>query len=253
MALQSARIIFNDSQTQCNKDLTDYLKRNTEVAIRRGGLAFRFEIATPNDLIELRRMKVKKLPAMIINNMPYVGNQAIIAELQRCVKNSKRSVPVKTEEEIVREYHMHALGNITKDAEGRLKVHDEQERDETENLMSAFNREITRRGASAGHVPENDDEDPEYNQRMHRPQPSRPARNTQQDMDDEEPQQPQRRNPQDRGNAFTTPQQRPDNVVNPAMEDAFNSLKNISRNATADDARDDEMMAALLNRMGGGD
>jgi hypothetical protein len=37
------------------------------------------------------------------------------------------------------------------------------------------------------------------------------------------------------------------------MADAFESLRAIGRNATKEDAQDDQMMAALLDRMGGGD
>lgn len=249
MVLQAASIVFNDSASQFNKDLTDFLARNLETAIRKGGITFQFKIAKPADLAGLRQMGVKRLPAMLINNKPYVGVPDIIAEIRSRVKNSRQTAPEKSEEEVIRDYQMAALGNITKDAEGRLQVHDEPEKDETEDLMASFNREIQRRGAAIGHGGggEDDDEQP----RARRPPPPNPSRTTDRDMggdddDDEEPRQPPARRP-------APPRQRPrdDNIDNPAMDDAFESLRAIGRNATKEDAQDDQMMAALLGRMGG--
>ncbi len=254
MVLQSASIVFSDSASQFNKDLTDFLQRNLETAIRKGGLSFQFKITKPSDLPGLRQMGVKRLPAMIINNKPYIGVPDIIAEIRSRVKNSRQSAPEKSEEEIIREFQMAALGNITKDAEGRLQVHDEPEKDETEGLMSAFNREIARRGATIGHSanPDGDDDD-EPGPRMRRPPPPAPARNTDREHDDDDDDDEPRRRPPQRRAPPPRQQPRADNLDNPGMADAFDSLKAISRNATADDAKDDEMMAALLGRMGGGD
>lgn len=256
MVLQAASIVFNDSASQFNKDLTDFLKRNLETAIRKGGLSFQFKITKPADLAGLRQMGVKRLPAMLINNKPFVGVPDIIAEIRARVKNSRNVAPEKSEDEIVREFQMAALGNITKDAEGRLQVHDEPEKDESESLMSAFNREIQRRGATAGHGGggDNDDDDPQP--RMRRPPPPQPSRTTDRDMggddDDDDDDQPRRRPQRPRA---PPPRQQPraDNLDNPAMADAFESLRAIGRNATKEDAQDDQMMAALLDRMGGGD
>lgn len=256
MVLQAASIVFNDSASQFNKDLTDFLKRNLETAIRKGGLSFQFKIAKPADLAGLRQMGVKRLPAMLINNKPFVGVPDIIAEIRVRVKNSRNVAPEKSEDEIVREFQMAALGNITKDVKGRLQVHDEPENDESESLMAAFNREIQRRGTTAGHGGggDNDDDDPQP--RMRRPPPPQPSRTTDRDMggddDDDDDDQPRRRQQRHR---VPPPRQQPraDNLDNPTMADAFESLRAIGRNATKEDAQDDQMMAALLDRMGGGD
>lgn len=251
MVLQAASIVFNDSASQFNKDLTDFLKRNLETAIRNGGLSFQFKITKPADLAGLRQMGIKRLPAMIINNKPFVGVPNIIAEIRSRVKNSKNIAPEKSEEEIVREYQIAALGNITKDNEGRLQVHDEPETDENDNLMSAFNREIQRRGATAGHNKDDQDDGDNPQPRMQRPPPPQPARTTDRDMgnDDDDDDGPPIRLPQ--RHQVPPQQQRVDNLNNPAMADAFESLKSISRNATKEDAQDDQMMAALLDRMSG--
>ena len=246
MVLQAASIVFNDSASQFNKDLTDFLRRNLETAIRKGGLTFHFKIAKAADLAGLRQMGVKRLPAMIISGKPYVGVPDIIAEIRARVKNSRFEAAEKTEDEIVRDYQIQALGHITKDAEGRLQVHDEPERDDSQYMMAKFNREIQRRGAAAGHAADNDDLDGPP-QRMQRP-PPQPSRDVDRDMEeDDEPRRPAGR----QAYAPARPPARPDNLDNPNMGDAFESLQRIGRNATAEDAKDDEMMGALLARMGG--
>ncbi len=248
MVLQSASIVFNDSASQFNKDLTDFLSRNLETAIRKGGITFQFKIAKPADLAGLRQLGVKRLPAMLINNKPYVGVPDIIAEIRSRVKNSRQTAPEKSEDEVIRDYQMQALGNITTDKEGKFQIHDEPEKDDTEDLMSAFNREIQRRGAAAGHSSGGNNDDDEH-PRVRRPPPGQPSRTTDRDMggdddDDDSPaRQPAKRAPPPRQ------QPRADNIDNPDMSDAFESLKSIGRNATKEDAQDDQMMAALLGRM----
>ncbi len=254
MVLQAASVVFNDSASQFNKDLTDFLKRNLETAIRKGGLSFQFKIAKPADLAGLRQMGVKRLPTMLINNKPFVGVPNIIAEIRARVKNSRNVAPEKSEDEIVREFQMAALGNITKDADGRFQIHDEPEKDESESLMSAFNREIQRRGAAAGHG-EGDDNDDDQQSRMRRPPPPQPSRTTDRDMggdddDDDDDDRSRRRQPRPRAPPPRQPRQpRADNLDNPAMADAFESLRAIGRNATKEDVQDDQMMAALLDRI----
>lgn len=256
MVLQAASIIFNDSASQFNKDLTDFLHRNLETAIRRGGLSFQFKIAKPADLAELRQTGIKRLPAMLINSKPFVGVPNIIAEIRSRVKNAKNAAPEKSEDEIVREFQMASLGNITKDAEGRFQIHDEPETDESTSLMSDFNREIQRRGATAGHGSKDNDENDDPQPRMIRPPPPNPSRATDRetgdgDSDDEDvAPRPKRRSPPLRAPLIKQPQ-RADNLDNPAMADAFESLKAIGRNATKEDAQDDDMMKTLLSRIGG--
>ena len=148
MVLQSASIVFNDTASQFNKDLTDFLNRHLENAIRRGGIKFQFTIAKPADLADLRQKGIKRLPAMIINNQYYISVPNIIKEIRSRIKNSNNVVPEKSEDELIREYQMSALGNITKDADGKLQIHDDQEHDDNNSLMADFNREIARRGAS---------------------------------------------------------------------------------------------------------
>ncbi len=249
MALQAATLVFNDSASQFNKDLYDFLKRNLETAIRKGGLSFQFKIAKPSDLANLRQMNVKRLPAMLINNKPFVGVPNIIAEIRARVKNSRNLVPEKSDDEIVREFQIASLGNITKDAEGRLQVHDEPEQDESAALTAAFNREIQRRGATAGHG----FADTEPGPRMTRPPPPNPSRTTDRDMGDDDygVQNPPENNRQRQAQRPSRQEPRQDNLDNPDMADAFESLRSIGRNTSAEDAKDDEMMAALLGRMGG--
>jgi hypothetical protein len=249
MVLQAASIVFNDSASQFNKDLTDFLKRNLEKAIRNGGLSFQFKIAKPADLTQLRGMGVKRLPAMIIGKTPYVGVPEIIEEIRNRVKNSRQQAPEKSEEEIIRDFHMKALGNIKKDAEGKFQITDEPDGDNQPDLMSAFNREIARRGSAAGHSNGGNNGEGEIDDRPRRKTPA-PARDQEQEMDDEERPQQQTTRRTHPGPPARMPQ-RPDNIDNPMMQDAFESLKRVGKHSTGEDMQDDAMMAALLSRMGG--
>jgi hypothetical protein len=241
MGLHAASIVFNDSASRFNKDLTDFLKRNLETAIRRGGMSFHFKIAKPADLSELRKMGVKRLPAMIINSTAFVGVPNIIEEIRKRVKTSQLEAPEKSEEEIIRDFHMKSL-DVKKDAEGKFQVNDESEKEDVSTeLQSSYNREISRRGASAGHTEDADNKPKRNASRAH-----------EHDMDDEAPQtrpQSQRANTQPPQQARG--QQRPNNIDNPMMADAHESLRRVGKTADGDDMQDDAMMEALLNRMGG--
>ncbi len=254
MVLQSASIVFNDSASQFNKDLTDFLSRNIETAIRKGGLSFQFKIAKPSDLSELRKMGVKKLPAMIINSKSYIGVPGIIAEIRARVKNSKRIAPTKSEEEVINDYQMSELwGNATKDSEGRIQLNDAPESDDTEALMASVSKEMQRRGPSMGYTSTEEDDS---NRRMSRPPPKKPSRAVENDLEDDEPapkKRPMQRGQTSRVQAARGNNSRADNIDNPSMADAYESLKSISRNATSEDMRDDEMMATLLGKLSGGD
>ena len=238
MGLQSASIVFNDSSSQFNKDLTDFLKRNIEVAIKKGKLSFQFKIAKPADLSQLRNMGVKRLPVMLIGKIPFIGVPDIIEEIRRRVKTSTSDAAQKSEEEIIRDFQINALGNVKKDADGKFQINDDQEKDDNDSpdLMAAFNKEISRRGNGTGNG---------KGSSKRSIQPPNPDRNQENEFDDDHPVPPMRHN---------NPMQpklpkRPDNLDNPSMSDAYESLKKVSKNATGDDMQDDVMMAALLNRM----
>ena len=247
MVLQSVSIVFNDSASQFNKDLTDFLQRNLEAAIRRGNMSFQFKIAKPADLPGLRQLGVKRLPAMLINNRPFVGVPEIIGEIRNRVKNSRTEAPGKTEEEIVREYQLQSLGNITKDADGKFQVPNDAEDNADGDLMASYNKEIQRRGMGGGGGGGNTDLDDIPQQRMGRVR--QPSRDTDREHDDEDydaPAPPRARQPPAHQRGRPAP--RDDNLANPRMADAMESLRNIGRNATGEDAQDDAMMAALLAR-----
>jgi hypothetical protein len=166
----------------------------------------------------------------------------IIEEIRTRVKQSHQTAPEKSEEEIIRDFHIQALGNIKKDAEGKFQITDEPDGDNPPDLMSAFNREVGRRSGSAGHGGNG-----EAGEQQRRPAP--PARNQEQDMDEDE-EKPQPKMKRTHPGPPVRAQQRPDNIDNPIMKDAFESLKNVGKHATGDDMQDDAMMAALLSRMG---
>lgn len=250
MPLTVATIYFNDTASKFNKDLTDFLKRNIEKSIRQGRLSYSFKITQTNELAELRRMGIKRLPAMVIGKTTCIGVPEIIEEIHKRVKNSRAPAPPKTEDEIVREFQMAALGNVTKDADGKLVVNDNEPDEVNENdLKGRAMAEMQRRGLAqegAGNA--------EPAERLRpKPQPRAPDRTADRDDDFEDRRPP----PVTQGNGYATPRNQPrpraDNLDNPQMGDAFAALGRVGRNATAEDRKDDELMANLLAKIGGGD
>jgi len=246
--MQVAKIIFNDTASQFNKDLTDFLRRNLETAIRRGQMTFHFKIAKTSDIAELRNMGIKRLPAMLINNRHFIGVPDIIGEIRNRVKNSKAEAPTKTDEEVIREFQIASLGNVTKDEEGHFKIVDDPEADENEDMMAKYNREIERRNLTGfGEAPARRGRNTTQGRN------TAPSRNTvyeHDDSDDDEPKPRKQRSAQRSTQRQQAQPARLDNVDIEGMEEPMESLKNISRNSRGDDARDDQMMAALLAKMG---
>lgn len=234
MVLLLASIIFNDSASQFNKDLTDFLRRNVEIAIKRGGLSFDYKIVKPADLAELNKKGINRLPAMMIGSRSYIGVPDIIQEIRERVKNSVQNVPEKSEDEIVHEYQMNEINqNVSKNSDGKFQIVEDKDRDESTELNSRFAEEMKRRGGTQS-APT---------------QPANPDRNPVQDYDefDHRPTQPQQTG------SYGAPPIRHDNIdifANPAMADAMESLANTKKGfQSVDSAKDDEMMAALLSKM----
>ncbi len=152
MAQQVVTIIFNDSASQFNKDLTDYLNRNLSLAIKKGGLLFHFKIAKPKDLSDLRNKGIKRLPAMIINESYYIGVPDIVKEINFRIKSSTSEVAPKTEEEMIRSFQLNILGNpkINNDKDKKFVFDndkdDDDKDDDTKELTAKLNNEVKRRG-----------------------------------------------------------------------------------------------------------
>lgn len=251
MTLTVATIYFNDTASKFNKDLTEFLRRNIEKSIRQGRLSYSFKITQTNELADLRRKGIKRLPAMVVGNTTCIGVPEIIEEIHKRVKNSRAPAQPKTEDEIVREYQLAALGNVTKDADGKLVVNDNESDEVAEDdLKGRALAEMQRRGLSQSGAGNGEPAD-----RMRpKPQPKAPDRTADRDDDFEDRRPP----PITHGNTgYAQPrnQQRPrdDNLDNPGMQDAYASLNRVGRNATAEDRKDDELMANLLSKIGGGD
>lgn len=237
MVLQVAEIIFNDTPSKFNKDLTDFLKRNIDTIIMKGRIKFRFKVAKAQELNDLRNRGIKRLPAMIIGDRPYVGVPTIIEELRNSVKKSKKVAAPKSEEEVLREYFDKTLGEIKKDSDGKIIQPDDQEDENRQpDLTGDLTRELQRRGLAGG----GDGGSNRGNRRMQqRPTPSKPSRDAIQDDDYED-----RRPP-----PIVHRQQREDNVE---VGDPLTTLENLQQRG-GEDARDDDLMRQLLQKMGGGE
>lgn len=241
MVLQQATIYFNDSASKYNKDLTMFLNRNIEVAIRRGHLQFAFQIVTPNQIAKLREKGFKKFPTMVLSDRQFVGPEMIIQEIQRRVKMSKSEAPAKTDDEILDDYMKKTLGPITQDDEKRIVIHDKEDTNDIgSQLASAAAAEAARRG-----IANSNRNVPAYNDIKPNPPPAGPGRNLMRDDLDQPEQRPNRP-----GNMGAP--SRPDNVANPEVRDAYSSLSRIGRDASGEDQRDDLLMRTLLNKMPGG-
>jgi hypothetical protein len=226
MVLKAALIIFNDSKSRFYKDLIDFLKRNMEPAILKGGLNFNYQISNPDDIDSLKNKGINRLPAMVIDGNNYIGVEDIVEEIRRRVKESKGSVSVKSEEEVIRDYYLHeAMKNTSKDSDGKLVVKDDNNdfEDESESMKNQHQKELERRGLQGM-----------FNTNTNAQTTILPAsfadnKNTQKSVP------------------------RLDNLSNPNMKDAYESLQNIKRNSIAEDPRDNDMMAALIDRLGNDD
>ena len=239
MVLQQATIYFNDSASKYNKDLTMFLNRNIEVAIRRGRMQFAFQIVSPNQIAKLREKGFKKFPTMVLDNRQFVGPELIIQEIQRRVKTSRGEAPSKTADETLDDYFKQTLGPIKQDDEKRIIIQDRDNdnADIGSQLAAAAAAEASRRGMA------NNRSTATYND-VKIQQPAGPGRNPMRDDIDYGEARPTRP-----GNGGTA---RPDNVANPEVSDAYQSLNRIGRDASGEDQKDDLLMRALLNKMPGG-
>lgn len=235
MSLQIASIVFNDSASQFNKDLTEYLQRNLDAAIRRGGLMFQFKIAKPADLSELRATGIKRLPAMIINETPYIGVPEIIKEINLRIRAARAEIPEKTDDEVVRDFQTQILGKPIKDAGGNIKYEDDDEEDnpqkEAAQLLNSYSREVSRRGGTNINI-NNKGAQKEY------PNPNQ-SRNQVNEYDNEQHVDPPAQTGRTNNLTFN--------------EDIQGSIKRAGQvhNGEPNDAQDDAMMAAMMDRLGG--
>jgi hypothetical protein len=238
MSFRVANIILNDSPSKNNRDLTDFLKRNMEFIIKKARLTFNFQIIQPSDIASLRERGIKKLPALVINNQQIIGVPEIINTLMNIVKNSNKPAIPKNEEEVLRDYQMNALGNVKKDADGKIVI-DEDDEDERDDFQGKLQAELERRKNKES-----------KNTSLDKKQtPKSVDRTAIRDGDTEDMRHPTITSKPRVGN--TTANKRESREDNVDMSDAFESLKRISKGASGEDKQDDDMVASLLARMGG--
>lgn len=147
MALQLVEIIFNDTPSKYNRDLTEFLKRNIETIILKGKLKLKFTIANNNDLNKLVEIGVKRLPVMFIQKKSFVSVPIIVEEIRRIVNNSKNIAPPKNEDEVLQDHFNACIGQIRKGNDGKIqlpKENDEYE-DEENKMMDKFYQEAAKR------------------------------------------------------------------------------------------------------------
>lgn len=230
MTIQVAQLIFNDTPSRNNKDLTDFLKRHIRNIIVKGQIRFQFKIAQSTDLGKLRQRNINALPAMIIRGggRPVIGVPNIVQTLSNLVKRSRNRAAPKSEEEVLNDYMMQEMGKgVKKNSDGHFQVDTNDDDWDNPDINAKFQKELDRRkrgGYGAGSDMES--------KRQSRKPPPKPTHSLTLD-DDFEDRQP-----------VVTARPRKNNLE---AGDPMASLQNI---APSRDRRDDDMMRALLERMG---
>lgn len=230
MVVQTAELFFNDAPSRYNKDLTDFLERNIQTIITKGQIMFRFKIAKGKELSRLRSRGISRLPAMVLQNKPFIGVPIIVEELRKRVKRSKTVAAVKSEEEVLADYFQKTLGNIQYDDEGKhiIPIDDDSDGDEPD-LLNAYNAEVQRRGSG----------DRGAHRGASRNAPSKPDRMAVQDNDYDE--------------SYAAPprQQRPPRQNNVDEPEAGNPIAVLNQLTSKNkkSSQDDDMMRTLLERM----
>lgn len=147
-----AEIIFNDTRSQRNKDLVQFIKRNIEAIILRAQIKFRFRINRSEDLPKYRQRGITKFPAMVIENKSYMDSSCIIDHLSIRIKRSKTVAQGKSEDEKLHEFMMNEMGgeHAERDGDGKILVDrlDQEEISEDDigaKLSTAAMRETERR------------------------------------------------------------------------------------------------------------
>jgi hypothetical protein len=236
MSLTAVELIFNDSPSKFNKELTDFLRKNLEKIVLRGQIKIIFKIVEPGDIEKLRKREITRLPAMNIpgSRTPIMGVPDIVEYFRQKVKNSRNVAPPKTEEEVLSEY-MNSEMRASKDSDGKLITpNDQEDTDQSgSELQSLALKEIERRQKELSDFKGN-----QISEKNSRGGRSAPPSNPRQDARQEHT--PQHHNP------------RSDNIA-AAAGDPMTVLNNMKK--TGDENADDNLMGMLLQRMdtGGSD
>lgn len=226
MPLQRFDLIFNDTPSQHNKDLTDYLSRNIRDVIVKGNIKLHFKIAKTADLQDIRRKGIKRLPALVpIRGRAIIGVPKIIEFLRVGVRKSKGTVAPKSEDEVLQDYFTKELG-ASHDGEKIVIPDDDDEGMDNigDELHSKF-MEAQRARSESMNKPKS--------RTANREPPPKPSR----DMvpDDEYT------------NRAPQPMERGNNILEPG--DPRASLNAISKGGKT--SVDDDMMMKLIERSGG--
>jgi hypothetical protein len=228
MVVQQLELVFNDTPSQHNQDLTNFLKRNLEKIIKRGQIKFKYKIAKTRDLRALQERGIKRLPALIPQKgRSIVGVPNIVEFLRETVKKNKTEAAPKSEEEVLNDYMQKAMmDGVTRDADGKMKVANEKEDMDTgDQLRRDMERAMQERESSGLHNPKHATRDP----------PQKPSWSVQMDDDMADT-----RSPADKYS-------RRDNIGGDPG-DPTTAMRNISTGN-----EDDGLMAAFLEKIGGDD
>lgn len=86
--METATIWFKNTSSDDNKQLTKFIETNLDSLIRKSKIKFNLKIVTQEDIVILKKHKIKKLPAMSYGANYYIGSHNIIKAF-----GAKRSGP----------------------------------------------------------------------------------------------------------------------------------------------------------------
>jgi hypothetical protein len=104
-----AVVYFNDSASKFNKELHEFLRDNLERIIIRGNCRFRFEIVKSSQFSELKRKSITELPAVTINDKAHLGLPKIKKALINLAQTNQQPAALKSDEEMMHEAMLHQL------------------------------------------------------------------------------------------------------------------------------------------------
>jgi len=149
MSTRRIKVLFKDTSSRHNKELTDFLKRNLKDIIMRGCISFEFVVVRPDDVKKVMREGVNKLPALVDNHNVVVGTPLIVEFLRKAIKNSRTAARVKTSEEQIFDLQRSVVMAGCSKVDGKFQTSEDNDEDGIgKDLIDKTNREAERRRAS---------------------------------------------------------------------------------------------------------
>jgi len=159
MGYTNIDVLFNDtkssdiktSNVNHNKKLVEFIDRNLDKIIINGNIKFNFIIVKKSMYSSLKTKGITRLPAVVVKktNENVIGYDDIIAKINQLVSSNNVKAKPKSEEEIMIEFqNKELLKGSKRDSEGKLSFNDDEEKDETAEMLDNFHKASQKRNES---------------------------------------------------------------------------------------------------------